>query len=67
MDKVYILHDCDDWTERNLISGVFGTREGAIAYIKEHYPEFYYYARYDRWRTDEYSGYFWIEECEVLS
>lgn len=64
-EKVYILHEHNDWEERHAICGVYSTREKAIAELKDVYDDLSYNGRTGRWERDSSDTYFWIQEVTV--
>lgn len=63
---IYIVHDIDDWHERNCVYGCYSSEERAIADLLEHYPDLVC-DKYDRWGFEDpdKTGYFTIEEWTV--
>ena len=64
-NKVYIVHERNDWKERYSIYGVYSSREKAIADLKEDYDDLSYNGRIGRWERDADDTYFRIQEVTV--
>ena len=66
MSKVYLIHNCNDWVERIWVENVFTTKEKAVAFINEHYPDYVYDERHGQWYKDgRGEDYIYIQEINV--
>jgi hypothetical protein len=66
---IFIVHDIDDWEERHIIRGAYTSYTKAVQDLLDNHNDLKYDQRRDIWKSEEYSdtGYFWIEECNLIT
>lgn len=65
-NAVYVLHADNDWADSHSVEAIFWSREKAVSYMTERYPDYQYNERWERWTNDYCDTYFEIQKFDVF-